>query len=92
LRIRHAARRFFLSNTTESGCKLNISSTDNAQDLSLALDFADRFRLKKPEAEQILSEIVKAVRQWKEVAQKFVSAKEISRMKNAFRVAERFTL
>ena len=78
-------------NPSESGdgLKLNISTTDNAQDLALALEVAENFRLKKPKAEKILEEIVGAVRQWKEVAENFVSAKEISRMKNAFRVAER---
>ena len=77
-------------NPSESGdgLKLNISSTDNAQSLQLALDVAESFRLKKAEAEKICKEIVGVVRQWKKLAEKVLPAKEISRMKRAFRVVE----
>lgn len=78
-------------NPSESGegLKLNISATDNAQDLGLAREVAETFRLKKTEAEKILEEIVSVVRQWKVIAEKFVPTKEISRMKHAFRVVEK---
>jgi serine/threonine-protein kinase HipA len=70
------------------GLKLNISATDNAQDLGLALEVAENFRLSKVKAANILGEVVGAVRLWRKVAHKTVSAKELSKMKNAFRVAD----
>lgn len=70
------------------GLKLNISASDNAQDLALALSVAEYFRLKKPEVDQIMNEVLNSVRQWKKIAAKFVDQGEISRMKRAFRLAE----
>ena len=78
-------------NPSESGdgLKLNISANDNAQDLGLALAVTDVFRLKKQDAERVLQEVVDAVRLWEATAGKFVSSKEISRMRRAFRAVEK---
>ncbi len=69
-----------------NGLKLNISETDNSQDLGLALEISGNFRLKKSEAEKTMGEVVRAVRQWKKTAAKFVSKGEVLRMNGAFRV------
>ena len=73
---------------TGNGLKLNISKDDNSQNLELALDVAEYFRLKKPEANKILSQVVKAVREWRSLAKKIFPSKEISRMEQAFRIVE----
>lgn len=71
---------------TGSGLKLNISKDDNSQDLELAVDVAKFFRIKKPRALEIISEVVTAVKSWKNVAKELdLPEKEISRMKDAFR-------
>jgi serine/threonine-protein kinase HipA len=72
------------------GLRLNISDKDNAQDIELALEVADIFRLKKGSAVRIIKEVTGVVRQWKKVAEKFVASKEISVMKSAFRVADEY--
>lgn len=71
-----------------NGLKLNISDSDNAQDLALALEVAALFRLKNGAPEKIIKEVVGAVKQWRKVAEKFVAAKEVSKMEHAFRVAD----
>lgn len=71
---------------TGNGLKLNITQDDNSQSLKLALEAAEYFRLSDGDAKNILNEVLKAVRQWKKIAKKYVAAKEISRMEHAFRV------
>lgn len=71
---------------TGNGLKLNISADDNSQDLELALDVAEYFRLNKHEAKKIMAEVVKAASQWKKLAKKTFSSAEISRMEMAFRI------
>lgn len=73
---------------TSNGLKLNISKDDNSQNLELALQVADYFRLKKQEANKIIFEVIKTVSQWKILAKKLVSSKEIGRMQHAFRMVE----
>lgn len=73
---------------TGDGLKLNISKEDNSQNLELALEVAEYFRLKKKEALKILSEITEVVFQWKNFAEKIGTSKEISRMQHAFRIVE----
>ncbi len=68
------------------GLKLNISADDNSQNLELALDVIEYFRIEKPRAKKIINEVVKAVSQWKKLAKGSFSAREILRMENAFRV------
>jgi len=71
---------------TGDGLKLNISKDDNSQSLALALEVAKYFRLKKSEANKIIAEVTDAVLQWRNLAKKFCSSKELFRMQHAFRV------
>ena len=73
---------------TGDGLSLNLSQDDNSQSLDLALEVAEYFRLKNSKAKEIISEVVGAVLQWEKIAKKSVSSKEVSRMRQAFRVAE----
>ena len=72
-----------------AGLKLNISETDNAQDLDLALSVAPVFRVKKKSAQAIVREVKGAVIQWRSVAASHgLSRAAQDRMHQAFRVAE----
>jgi serine/threonine-protein kinase HipA len=72
------------------GLRLNISESDNAQDLDLVLEVAPFFRVKANRGKAIIEEVVGAVRGWREAAQACgVSRAEQERMKRAFRVAAR---
>jgi serine/threonine-protein kinase HipA len=46
------------------GLKLNISESDNAQDLALARDVAPWFRVKSADAANIIQEVLHAVKTW----------------------------
>ncbi|MDQ2688626.1 MAG: type II toxin-antitoxin system HipA family toxin [Armatimonadota bacterium] len=71
------------------GLKLNISDADNAQDLQLAREVADYFRVKAARANAIIHEVVVAVRLWRDEAKALgLSASEVERMEPAFRVAD----
>jgi serine/threonine-protein kinase HipA len=70
---------------TGNGLNLNISTTDNSQSLDLALEVKDHFRLSSTQANKIIKEVTKAVSDWKKLAEKSFSKREISRMENAFR-------
>lgn len=71
------------------GLKLNVSETDNAQDLELALTVAAAFRLKQPRARRVVDEVMEAVRGWREVASTHgVSRTAQDRMRSAFRLVE----
>ncbi len=70
------------------GLKLNVSETDNAQDLELAREVAGFFRIKSDRADEIIREVVKATNGWRKVATSLgISAGEQNRMERAFRVA-----
>ena len=72
-----------------AGLELNISETDNALDLDLALSVASVFRVKKKRAEEIVTEVRDAVSQWRSVATSHgLSRTAQDRMRRAFRVAE----
>jgi serine/threonine-protein kinase HipA len=72
-----------------AGLKLNLSETDNAQDLDLVLSVASVFRVKKKRAEHIVAEATDAVRQWRAVATSHAIPRTAQdRMRAAFRVAE----
>jgi serine/threonine-protein kinase HipA len=72
-----------------NGLTLNISQTDNAQDLALALDVAVHFRVKPARAKVIIHEVTTAVRGWRREAKRAgISRAEQDRMADAFRVAD----
>lgn len=74
---------------TGDGLKLNVSESDNSQDLELAKEVAKYFRIKPSDANKIIKDVVKAVKNWREVATSLgISSSEQDRMANAFRVAE----
>ena len=71
------------------GLKLNISESDNAQDLELLLEVGLFFRIKPTRGKRILDEVVSAVKSWREVASTHGIAKAVQdRMQRAFRVVE----
>jgi serine/threonine-protein kinase HipA len=70
------------------GLTLNISEDDNSQDLELALDVAEYFRLNKGNAKKIVLDVIRAVRCWRKFSEKLVSSPEIHRMQHAFRIAD----
>ncbi|MDH4558135.1 HipA domain-containing protein [Pseudomonas sp. BN417] len=72
------------------GLKLNVSESDNALDLDLAISVAGYFRLKQQEALEIIEDLRAKVRLlWRPAAKKLgISAKEQERMASAFRLAE----
>jgi serine/threonine-protein kinase HipA len=73
------------------GLKLNISESDNSQDLSLAKEVAKYFRVKSDKADMIILEIVKAVKSWrKEATALGISTKEQNQMERAFRIVDNF--
>jgi serine/threonine-protein kinase HipA len=72
-----------------AGLKLNVSETDNTQDLELALSVASVFRVKEKRAMEIVGEIVGAVRKWRPAASSLgLSRAAQDRMRRAFRAAE----
>lgn len=71
-----------------NGLTLNVSETDNAQDLELALEVCAHFRLKPDAARSIVSNVRKVSRSWATQARKLgIPAAEIERMSAAFRLA-----
>lgn len=56
---------------TGTGLKLNISDTDNALDLNLALEVSEFFRLGDARAGEIIDEIKSSVRNWKDIASRY---------------------
>jgi serine/threonine-protein kinase HipA len=70
------------------GLTLNVSETDNAQDLGLARDVSRLFRIRAQRSEEIIDEVVAAVRTWRAEAKKNgLSREEQERMEAAFQVA-----
>jgi serine/threonine-protein kinase HipA len=73
---------------TAGGLTLNISETDNAQDLSLARDVAKYFRLDARRANAVIDEVTGAVRTWRQEATTAgISRAEQERMAPAFEAA-----
>ncbi|THB66555.1 MAG: HipA domain-containing protein [Gammaproteobacteria bacterium] len=52
------------------GLHLNITDTENALDYQLAFDVIDFFRLTQREATKIYDEVLGAVKNWQQIAQK----------------------
>jgi serine/threonine-protein kinase HipA len=74
---------------TGDGLTLNISETDNAQDLSLLRQVGPHFRVKPARAQAIIGEVQKAVRGWRKTAAALgLSRSEQERMAPAFRMAD----
>src|SRR5690606_17934303 len=74
---------------TGGGLALNISKEDNSQSLDLARSVAPVFRVDEGRSTVIIGEVINAVRDWAELAKKLkLPSREISQMKNAFRVAD----
>ena len=71
------------------GLKLNISDNDNSLDLDLALEVIEYFRIKADRANKILSDVKKAVRNWRNVANRYGISKSEQEIKAiAFQEAE----
>ena len=69
------------------GLKLNISESDNAQDLALVTDVAPWFRVKPTDASNIIRDVVSAVKTWRSEANELrISAHAQERMAGAFKV------
>lgn len=74
---------------TSDGLHLNISESDNAQDLELALSVIQYFRLKKAQAKDIIKEVITIVRTWRTIADSVgITPSEQTQMSHAFRIAE----
>jgi serine/threonine-protein kinase HipA len=71
---------------TGSGLSLNISETDNAQELDLAIEVAPYFRVSEKRASEIIEKVKASVGQWNSIAEKQgISRTERDRLSNAFR-------
>ena len=69
------------------GLSLNISEIDNAQDLDLVREVANRFRVATKRADEIIGEVRKAVRGWRDEARALkLPRAEQDRLARAFRV------
>ena len=69
------------------GLKLNISESDNSQDIELAKDVAEFFRVKSNKANEIIHKVIKVVKDWRvEASNLGISVNEQNRMERAFRV------
>ena len=71
------------------GLTLNISETENALDLQLALEVAPFFRLDLSQSKLLMNKVLKAVRDWRAVAVRYhLSREEQEFMANAFRAVD----
>lgn len=69
------------------GLKLNISETDNSQDLELARDVAKYFRINHARANVIIEEVISATKQWRQEATLIgITSNEQDRTARAFRI------
>jgi serine/threonine-protein kinase HipA len=74
--------------STGGGLTLNISETDNAQDLELVKEVARHFRVKGKRAGEIVGEVKKAVSHWRREASALkIPRTEQEQMAPAFRLA-----
>ena len=71
---------------TGTGLSLNISTTDNALSIDLALEVAGYFRISDKKATEIKSVIQSVVSKWEQIAEKIgISKRERNAMARAFR-------
>ncbi len=76
-------------NEMSHGLTLNISESSNDLDLSIALETAHWYQLKRDRAERILKEMQLEISLWRTVAKKHgISHSEIEQTKRAFRLVE----
>jgi serine/threonine-protein kinase HipA len=74
-------------NEMGNGLTLNISENSNELDISLALETAHLYQLKRERAERILKEMRREISNWQVVAKKFgIRNGEIEQLKPAFRL------
>jgi serine/threonine-protein kinase HipA len=79
-------------NPLGDGLKLNISESDNSQDIALAKEVAEYFRIPPPKADKIIQETFAIIGNWRKSASRLgISITEQNRMQQAFRVAESST-
>lgn len=72
-------------NENGSGLKLNISETDNALEIDLAIEVAPYFRIKSNKAIQIVESVKKAVSKWRTIATQYkISKNDEELMSRAF--------
>ena len=72
-------------NENGSGLKLNISETDNALEIGLAIEVAPYFRIKNDKVKQIVESLKKVVSTWRIVASQYkISKNEQELMSMAF--------
>ena len=73
-----------------NGLKLNITEADNAMDMELARSVAHYFRVSVEQAEEIISNQIQVVAQWRTIADSLtIPAREQRQMEAAFRLAVR---
>lgn len=74
------------ANETGTGLKLNIDEEDNSLDIDLVMSTAPYYLLSEIRAEEIKTEVLNVVADWRKVAAKYkISPSEIERKTNAFR-------
>jgi serine/threonine-protein kinase HipA len=72
-----------------SDLKLNVSETDNAIDIDLALSVAPYFRLRADDAAALVSHCKSVVKQWPRISEGLgISNREQEHMASAFRLAQ----
>lgn len=78
---------------TGRGLKLNISDSDNALNLDLAIEVSEFFRLSERRAIEIILEVVSSVRNWRRIASKYGISRSDQELKAlAFRRGENYHL
>lgn len=72
------------------GLKLNISESDNSLDLELAKDVAEYFRVKPNRMNEIIQDVIKAVKNWRKEATRLdISMHEQNHMAMAFKICDK---
>lgn len=76
-------------NPDGNGLTLNITETDNSQELALAFEVSDYFRLDDRRADEIVRQVTDAVKSWRTVAAAHgLGEAAQDRVKRAFRVVD----
>lgn len=76
-------------NENGNGLKLNISESDNALEIDLAMEVAPYFRLDASQAHKIVKQVKRSVLEWRKIAKKYgISKNNLELKARAFRQAE----